>query len=203
MRNHKIDNIRCFAILSVILGHSIIIYSNSWNLYSSVYNSIFFDKMKDIINIFQMPLFFSFSGFLFALKQKKIKNLMEFTINKIKRLIIPFLCIGIFWMIPIKKMINYKPYYGKAIWKIILEFIFGNEMGHLWYLIALFFIFIFAYFILFKAKKKVTNLNTYYLIIFIVTAIVAILGLYNCYNIPIIGSAINNFNYFVLRLFIF
>ena len=100
-------------------------------------------------------------------------------------------------------MINYKPYYGKAIWKIILEFIFGNEMGHLWYLIALFFIFIFAYFILFKAKKKVTNLNTYYLIIFIVTAIVAILGLYNCYNIPIIGSAINNFNYFVLRLFIF
>ena len=144
MRNHKIDNIRCFAIFCVILGHSIIIYSSDWNLYTSVYKCVFLDKLKEVINIFQMPLFFSFSGFLFAYKKTKIKNVFKFLINKIKRLIIPFLCTGIFWMIPIKKIVNNKPYIGKKMWKIIIEFIFGNEMGHLWYLIALFFIFIFA-----------------------------------------------------------
>ena len=64
MRDNKIVNIRALAIIIVVLGHSIILYSTSWGFYQSVNKVIFLDKVKNIINLFQMPLFFSISGYL-------------------------------------------------------------------------------------------------------------------------------------------
>lgn len=37
----SISNIRAITILLVVLGHSIIIYSSNWGLYSSDINSLF------------------------------------------------------------------------------------------------------------------------------------------------------------------
>ena len=37
-REERITNLRAISILIVVLGHSIIIYSDSWNLYHTIYN---------------------------------------------------------------------------------------------------------------------------------------------------------------------
>ena len=63
----RITSLRAFAILAVVFGHSIILYSDSWGLYQSVHDVPVFNTIKQIINLFQMPLFFSISGFLFSM----------------------------------------------------------------------------------------------------------------------------------------
>lgn len=63
---NKITNLRAIAIFLVVFGHSIIIYSSEWNLYYTQNTCVFFDYLKRVINLIQMPIFFAISGFLFA-----------------------------------------------------------------------------------------------------------------------------------------
>ena len=73
----KIVNLRALAIIIVVIGHSIILYSHKWGLYSTIYNVRFLDILKDWINLIQMPLFLSISGFLFArIKNISLKHLL-------------------------------------------------------------------------------------------------------------------------------
>ena len=62
-RREDIVNIRAIAIMLVALGHSIILYSSAWNLYETTVNAPVLDHLKNVINMVQMPLFFSVSGF--------------------------------------------------------------------------------------------------------------------------------------------
>lgn len=87
----NIINLRFISIILVVFGHSIILYSNDWNIFSTYYKIPFLDYSKYIINLFSMPLFFSISGYLFSMHQKR--DVVKFLTKKIKRLIIPYICI--------------------------------------------------------------------------------------------------------------
>lgn len=150
-KNIKIVNLRALAILLVVLGHSIIIYSPQWGYYTTENKVLVFQYLKDIINIIQMPIFFSISGYLFCKSINSKRNIIEFVKNKIKRLLIPFILIGIVWMIPIKYIINY--YKEGHLPTIFIKFILGIDIGHLWYLIALFLIFMIFYLIRKQIEK--------------------------------------------------
>ena len=63
--NSNIITLRAFAIIIVVLGHSIILYDPSWTWYVPGQECPFFAGLKKIINVIQMPLFFSLSGYLF------------------------------------------------------------------------------------------------------------------------------------------
>lgn len=65
MRQEREDivSIRAVAIMMVAFGHSIILYSSQWNLYSTSVQAPLLDHAKNVINMLQMPLFFSVSGF--------------------------------------------------------------------------------------------------------------------------------------------
>ena len=63
--NSNITTLRAFAIIIVVLGHSIILYDPSWTWYVPGQECPFFEELKKIINVVQMPLFFSLSGYLF------------------------------------------------------------------------------------------------------------------------------------------
>lgn len=145
-RDARIDNIRVFAIFSVVLGHSIILYSSNWNLYHAGQSSVFLDYVKRFINLYQMQLFFSLSGYLYA---KKAGNESAFTFftKKAKRLLVPFLLVGLFWMIPIKYIAHYPGYVGNSIFVAAYQLLNGVDTGHLWYLPTLFCCFAGAYII--------------------------------------------------------
>lgn len=137
-RNYKIDNIRALAILIVVLGHSIIIYSSEWNLYSSTTVVPALDLVKKAINIVQMPMFFSLSGFLFHAKADitSYQNLLK---TKTARLLVPYISIAVIWMVPIKMLVKYPAYNGRSFIDIIVfDILLYGDNGHLWYLPCLF-----------------------------------------------------------------
>ena len=141
---HRIDNIRALAILTVVFGHSIILYSKSWNLYSPGQSSFLFDQIKQVINLYQMPLFFSLSGYLFARSSSEEPAARFFT-KKAVRLLIPFMIIGLLYMIPIKFAAGYPPYSGRSYFEAARKLVIGTDTGHLWYLPTLFLFFAASY----------------------------------------------------------
>ena len=69
--DYRIMRLRCLAIIVVVLGHSIILYDPNGGGYSSSYSVPTLICLKQIINLFQMPLFFFLSGFCVFLLSKK------------------------------------------------------------------------------------------------------------------------------------
>lgn len=137
-----IVNIRAIAIIIVMIGHSIILYSSNWDLYEPDSPFLFFDYLKRFIDAFQMPLFFSLSGYLYVFSKTKF-SFMGMLLDKSMRLLIPYLFVGCFYMVPIKMILHYKEYEGMSYVSILLRCIlFGKSNGHLWYLPALFIIFL-------------------------------------------------------------
>lgn len=118
---------------------------------------LFLDYLKNMINYVQMPLFFSISGYLFFYSTNKTLAFYSLFINKIKRLMLPFLFVGIFWLLPIRMIVEYRGYAGETIWNIIIsKILLGTDSGHLWFLPTLFFIFLIMYFIC-GALKNINN----------------------------------------------
>ena len=69
--NQQIINLRAFAIIMVVLGHSIIIYDNTFDLLTSDVKMPMFETLKHYISFIQMKLFISISGFLLAYRCMK------------------------------------------------------------------------------------------------------------------------------------
>lgn len=137
----KLQNIRAFAILSVVLGHSIIIYSSIWDEYTTVNSSAFLDAVKNIINIYEMPLFFSLSGYLFFYTIQKKRTPAVFFTDKFLRLIVPFVAVNALWVIPVKMLLKVKGFTGSYFRILYNVCIRMKYTSHLWFLITLFFVF--------------------------------------------------------------
>lgn len=140
--SNQIINIRALAILLVVFGHSIILYSSSWGLYTSIHSIPLLDYIKRIIDIIQMPIFFSISGYLFFYTHNKNRGILWLIKSKLKRLIVPYFLVGFIYMVPIKYAVGYPGYQDKTLIDIIGNFLVCQDVGHLWFLPALFFIFL-------------------------------------------------------------
>ena len=87
-----------------------------------------------------MPLFFMISGavFAFCLDKGKYQKRFNFIINKVKRLIIPYILFGFFYVAPIMTVfhftsMNLKDYLVKGI-------LLSRDSRHLWFILTLFWI---------------------------------------------------------------
>lgn len=164
MKNQRIINLRALAILMVVFGHSIILYSSEWNLYTTTVTCQPLDIIKKIINLIQMPLYFSISGYLFFYSQKKEKNYLDFIKEKSKRLLLPFITFAFLWLLPIRLLLKYPSYENVSPISLIFKnIIWGSDNGHLWFLEALFFIFIIMFYIcriLYKKNNIMLYLST-------------------------------------------
>lgn len=163
MKNTKIGNIRVFAIFLVVLGHSIIMYTG-WNVVETTRTIPYIKILKRFINVIEMPLFMSVSGFVFFYSKKN--HFFRFILNKAKRLLLPYICAGAFWMAPLRMIMHIKNWndgYFENVWKnIILQ----KSVGHLWYLISLFLIFIVMYGIV-KLLSKINGNGIHDLILLV------------------------------------
>ncbi len=160
MKNNKITNLRALAIMLVVLGHSIIIYKSGWNYYTTSQDCQLFNYVCLFI-YFICHCFFSISGYLFidSCTKKKFSKILK---NKFKRLIIPYLIIGILWVYPIRIISNYSGFVGHSfLYNIIINIILGLDNGHLWFLPSLFLMFIISYFL----EKYIKNRKIKFILI--------------------------------------
>lgn len=166
-KKYSLDNIRGLAILMVVFGHSIIIYSSQWSVFTTVNSAPLLDMLKAVINILQMPLFFSLSGFLFYFTFKK-QSFTAILKRKIFRLGIPFLVFSYCYLLPVRKIINYTGYANCSLTEIMFKkILLGEDNGHMWYLPTLFFCFMIAA-ILLKINTrlfKTVTLKTYFFVL--------------------------------------
>ncbi|WP_298844374.1 acyltransferase [Clostridium sp.] len=146
---NNISLLRVFAILMVVLGHSMVVYQYNWGIYTPLIKSSFFNSLKTYMDIFQMPLFIFISGYMYYYCRKecrKYKKKIKFSFDKTKRLLVPYICVAILYVVPIRMLTSYKGYLGNNVLEVIYKYILtGIDSGHLWYLLAIFEIFIVFY----------------------------------------------------------
>ena len=149
----QLCNIRSLAIILVVLGHSIILYSSDWNLYQTSISVSFLDRLKWIIDVLQMPLFFSLAGYLFVFTHQKKYGLLQLSKNKALRLLVPYVSIGILWLLPIRLLVGFPSYRGMSVTKFLWKLLTSEDVGNLWFLPALFLMFVLSELILSIAEK--------------------------------------------------
>ncbi len=160
-KNKEIELLRIFATILVVLGHSgfytittsVGSMGCDWTKYildgTIIYKIIGFGTR--IIYSCHMQLFILISGMVFqiCLNGGKYKTTLELLKNKISRLIIPYILVSILYNIPILWCTNY---FEKNAYNVIL-YLIGFGKNHLWYLVALFFIFVLTYICNFILKR--------------------------------------------------
>ncbi len=141
---HEITNLRALAIFFVVIGHCIILYSSTWQRYTSDIKVPALDHIKAYINIIQMPLFFSISGFLYNLSKQK--SFSVFLSNKAKRLLVPWVFFTLAWTLPIRFLVRYPGYEGLSLPYILINCtLLGKDDANAWFMPCLFICFVLSY----------------------------------------------------------
>lgn len=167
VRNYKLDNLRALAILIVVVGHSLILYDPSWGLISTSVTYEPFRILKSVINVIQMPLFFSLSGFLFFWSVNK-HSFKQLASGKIKRLLIPFIIILLLYTDPIKIFLNVSGF--ESVSPLAIDHLHLMNLGHLWFIPVLFACFLLSYY-----PARIEK-NTYQLIFFGIFLILSVVS---------------------------
>lgn len=141
--SNKLTNLRALAILIVVLGHSIIMFDPGWSLFQPTTQAYHpFVVLKKIINLIQMPLFFSISGYLYfwTVNRRSFKKILK---TKTFRILIPFVMVLLLYSNPIKHCLGIQGY--ESYRYLLHQNIFLQHLGHLWFLPVLFTLFVLSY----------------------------------------------------------
>lgn len=145
-RDTVYDWLRIFATLLVVFGHSSyldihtlcggISYSVPAAVSPAWYSPLltFFRDSVVWITSFHMQLFFMLSGAVMAIKPPD--DLLRFTKNKLRRLIVPYYLCGLLFVIPVKLLAGY--YDKNTVLRAVFYFLPCIEKTHLWFLPVLF-----------------------------------------------------------------
>lgn len=127
-----------------MLGHSIILYCG-WGVMETSRSVPHIQALKLLINVIEMPLFMSVSGYVFKYSIDKDTTYCAFLFSKVKRILLPYLFVGLFWMVPLHYITGAcgesDNYINAAINSVLLM----KSPGQLWFLISLFLIFVCLY----------------------------------------------------------
>lgn len=160
-RNYKLDNLRTLAILIVVIGHSLILYDPSWGIVPTTVTYEPFHIVKSVINVIQMPLFYSLSGYLFywTLNNRSLKYIAK---QKIKRILVPFVIVLLLYTDPIKIYLGIQGF--ESIDSLMNRHLFLMDLGHLWFIPVLFATFILSYY---PARIRSDRFQIFFLLILI------------------------------------
>jgi surface polysaccharide O-acyltransferase-like enzyme len=141
-RNVAIDQSKSVAMISVVTLHAALAYVGA-STYGWIVNdsgsSLFFAALARILDIFPMPAFFYFAGFLFA-RSAQTKDFHAYAARRAARLLPPFV-LGLLVLNPIAQYAGLLDS-GKA--QGFFHFLFqdyfqgGMTSYHLWFLLVLF-----------------------------------------------------------------
>ncbi|MBV4440197.1 acyltransferase family protein [Clostridium tyrobutyricum] len=156
-KQEKLINVvflKVVAILLVVLGHAMYVYTGHKPFQMQVQSSAL-NVISLYIYSFHMPLFIFISGYLYfyvKIEKNKYRNFKKFICNKFLRLGVPYIIFGFLYLVPIRWLIGYyklRPGTSHmSLAQIYFKHIVLAEMpGHLWFIYALFGIFILFYII--------------------------------------------------------
>lgn len=210
-RVKEIDIIRCIAILCVIVGHSSA-YQHVNNYENLNYDLMMIEngvpqamvhmwicRVAETIYLFHMPLFFAVSGATFALAlMKKDQNgnfsrypsIVALVKDKAKRLLIPYVVVNAVWNAPLKYLAGMYAGLGKK--QIVKNIIKGQFLlagnNYLWFVLALFQIFVIVYVLEKYIPERMIKLFLLIMLSLLKTGL----------NNPLIYTAMDNAIYFYI-----
>lgn len=138
--------VKAITALLVVFGHCAVMYTSD-GAFSPLNHSWILEKTAKYIYLFHMPLFMFVSGAVYGLciQQSKYEDTLEFIRNKIKRLLIPYFSFRFLYVAPAVCLMGVtdQDYFSYCLSGIVLSM----NSRHLWFLLALFHIFMFAIFL--------------------------------------------------------
>ena len=140
MLEKRLDNLKVFATLLVVLGHVGVFYSGLGVLEFPEQPGI--KIMTWLVYSFHMPLFFFISGVIYeiCIGKGKYGDVLAFIGKKVKRLLVPYLFWGIVVVTPVMALLHFTE---DGVKKYILNgILLGRNNRHLWYLLSLFCMFL-------------------------------------------------------------
>lgn len=189
MRN-EYDLLKVFAILLVVLGHISILYSGD----SLPYNSVL-TVLTKLIYLFHMPLFVALSGSIYSIgcERGKYNRFIPFVHNKVNRILLPFFFVAVIFLAPTLVVLGKTELSFLIVCGNIL--IGGGLEKHLWYLPALFWIFMVVWCL---QKAKVNE----YVMFVLSVALAVTCSLFFSFKFLFLWDAIQYLPYFLLGLLI-
>lgn len=190
---NELDILKAFAIILVIIGHITIKFTPDSHPDDNTQLAQF---ITFGIYLFHMPLFMTISGAIYQLSKCKptYQHFTPFITNKLKRIIIPYYIIGLCALLPVIVYITPGTKWSEpSIWfKILL----AEDCRHLWYLLALFWIFILQFI------SDHLRINLYALFIFSSVLTLSISALFPDFNFLCIHMAFRKWPCFILGMII-
>lgn len=136
---NKYDILKAGAILLVVIGHITRLYRSE--VHPEI-NTKYFELITRSIYTFHMPLFMALSGVLYGLKKESyVSNVKSFLINKVNRLLIPYIT-GAIVLTAVLVYIGEVSLQPGEISSILYNIFCFQNIKHLWFILALFQIFV-------------------------------------------------------------
>lgn len=127
----------------VVFYHSIIFWTGTWFGGEPFYNSFILSTLSRWLNSFHIYGFALVSGYLFYFlkcEKGKYSSFIPFGVNKVKRLLLPYVFVSVIWVIPFALH-----YFDYSLLEVIKKYALGISPSQLWFLLMLFFVFMLFY----------------------------------------------------------
>jgi len=139
----NLNFVKTILMLIVVLYHCILFWNGNWFVGEPAYASQVLSIVAQWMNTFHIYAFTLVSGYLFyylKCENGKYDRFFPFLINKVKRLLVPYVFVSLVWVIPFTVY-----FFQHSISDIIINFGLGVSPNQLWFLLMLFGVFIFFY----------------------------------------------------------
>lgn len=145
----SLDILRTMAILLIVYGHA---FYTSWSLDCGTIclpdaPSLHTEGYRQLrlicswVFTFHLPLFFLLAGVCYRLSEAHYASFSRLAVRKLRRLMLPCFATGLLFMIPLKYLAGF--YSAAVLPDVYFRFLtVSNAYGHLWFLPALFWIFL-------------------------------------------------------------
>lgn len=182
-RQTELENctfVKTVLMIIIVLFHSILAWNNSWfSVIGLKQSAPALELISSWMSTFHVYAFACVSGYLFYYckyerKSSTYQDLLKFTRNKVKRLIIPYYVVAVVWVAPAKQFF----YPCKNIGDFCKAYLFGEDAEQLWFLLMLFLVFVIA-FMLSDYVKRHTLYGVLICIIFFFVGLVVTRGMPN------------------------
>jgi peptidoglycan/LPS O-acetylase OafA/YrhL len=138
--------LKTFSLIGVIFLHAVYPFTapgEFWKFYAP-WQSALAETFKFWGELLLIPSFMLASGYLAALSEdRRPRKASEYIVNRVKRLLVPWFLLSIFWMVPLYTLFDIPAYNrpeGFTLGETYQAALLGLFAEHLWFLLVLFWV---------------------------------------------------------------